>query len=141
MKTLASSTSGTTIISGSRQRFQATFITIATIAVTAIFTMVAARFEPSEDTRVEGRGAAVDEPFGDRLIACLDPSGVDDRLADPDPDDHERDVASEEEAEVGPPQRDVGQLGIVGIMPITGSSSEGVARIVSHAGVGLPGTR
>ena len=63
-----------------------------------------------------------------------------DRLADPDPDDDEPDIAGEEEAEVGPPQRYVGQVGIVGIMPITGSSSDGVARIVSHAAGGLPGT-
>ena len=50
MNALASSTRGTTIIRGSRQRFQATFIAIATIAVKATFTIVAARFEPSEDT-------------------------------------------------------------------------------------------
>ena len=65
--------------------------------------------------RVQGCRPTVDEPLGDRLVTRFDPRGVGDRLADPDPDDHEPEVAGEEEAEVGPPQRYVGQLRIISI--------------------------
>ena len=50
MNTLASSTSGTTIINGSRQRFQTSRMMIASTAVTAIFTIVAARLDPRADS-------------------------------------------------------------------------------------------
>ncbi len=46
MNAAASRTSGTTIISGSRQRFQASRMAIASSAVTPILTNVSARSDP-----------------------------------------------------------------------------------------------
>ena len=76
MNTLASSTSGTTIIKGSRQRFQATCMAIAMIAVTAIFTIGLGQVRTERGQRVEGCRPTVDEPLGDRLVARFDPRGA-----------------------------------------------------------------